>query len=170
MTFQSYTYRLVLGERGGKRCVLVKEQNDLPVNFSSPVTDTGKTKIYVLYDEKEVVYVGHTIQSIGQISVRTHGKYNYPWLKDESRSAIWLTVFLINPPDVCTVDGNDEETKQLTKNYGEAVEAELVYLVRNETGKWPSGQHEVHFRNDYLVANEVATELYKSLPSFSEHP
>jgi hypothetical protein len=165
MIYQSHTYRLILGERNGKRCVLSKEKDGIVTKFSSPVTDPGKTKIYVLYDEEEVVYVGHTVQTIGQISVRTHGKYNYPWLKNNDRSDIWLTVFLITPPTTCTVDGNEEATKQLTKNFGEAVEAEFVYIVREETGKWPSGQHEVHFRNDFSEANAIAKQLYDNLPS-----
>lgn len=48
--------------------------------------------------------------------------------------------------------------------YAKAVEAELVYCVRKETGKWPLAQHEIHFNNEYPgVAGEIAGLIYASL-------
>jgi hypothetical protein len=58
----------------------------------------------------------------------------------------------------------------------EGVEAELVFLIRHLTGKWPTYQHEIHFRHkngavrpEYL---RCAESIYRSLgvcdPSTSE--
>lgn len=50
------------------------------------------------------------------------------------------------------------------KLYGEAVEAEVVYLVRKETGNWPLGQNEIHFNNAHpKQARLEAQKIYRCL-------
>lgn len=166
MNSQPYRYNLKIEAVGEKKKISKKYQAGRKVNFSKPVTNIG-TKIYVLKDPKSaghpVVYVGHTIQSISQISVRVHGKYNYKWLHPE---AIWeeldLYIFLIDIPQHLLLKG--EEEQEARKLFGEAVEAELVNLVKQDLKAWPAGQNEIHFNNLYGAhAIRIAESIYGML-------
>lgn len=163
MFSQPYRYTLKIKAVGDKKKVSGKFRDGRKVNFSKPVTDGG-TKIYVLKDhhakDNPVVYVGHTIQSISQISVRVHGKYNYKWLHPE---ALWdeleLYIFIVDVPSHVLIEKIEEQ--EARKLFGEAIEAEVVNLVKQDLGKWPAGQNEIHFNNLYgAQAIRVAESIY----------
>ena len=51
----------------------------------------------------------------------------------------------------------------------ESVEAELVYLIRKKTGKWPCFQNEIHFSNHNLKkAKEIALAIYLAVSSHNQ--
>ena len=61
--------------------------------------------------------------------------------------------------------GNYGQSKKII-SFVESVEAELVYLVRNKTGKWPKNQNEIHFNNfEIEKAKQVAEKIYKVIES-----
>ena len=149
------TYDPIIKRQNGQRRIAGKEQNGRKVSFSKPVTDKGG-KVYVLQDDLgNIIYVGHTIRSIGQITTRRHTPYNYKWSGgNHGHKKLRLSVFMLDVPGDC-------KDIQL---YGEAVEAELVYLVREQTGHWPVGQNEIHFNNDFPVAaRNEASKMYALL-------
>ena len=90
-------------------------------------------KLYVVKHNGEAYYVRITRQDIrkrlryGFSAKGTHGYYGYKWKElDEAELMIWS--FPNNPiEDV------------------EAIEAELVYFIREKTGRWPKYQMEIHF-------------------------
>ncbi|WP_420459091.1 hypothetical protein [Neolewinella sp.] len=83
--------------------------------------------------------------------MRGHTPYNYKWLTVGDYTELKLSVFMLDIP------GNCEDAKL----YGESIEAELVYLVRKQTGHWPAGQNEIHFNNDHPKnARLRAREMY----------
>lgn len=44
----------------------------------------------------------------------------------------------------------------------EAIEGELVFLIRQRTGQWPKYQNEIHFTNS-APAKKVAFEIYAEI-------
>jgi predicted GIY-YIG superfamily endonuclease len=117
------------------RCISV---NGKPTgHFITPDTKPGRQKLYVLKNSKEVYYVGVTSLSMssrlrsGYRAKGEHGYYGYKWIGKISRAELLVWCF--------------------TKSHrarAEAIEGELVYLIRNRTGKWPKYQMEIHFHPD----------------------
>jgi hypothetical protein len=117
------------------RCIQVNGQQT--THFIAPDTESGVQKLYVVKDGKDICYVGITSQSIssrlrtGFLDYGHYGYHGYKW-KDKLKHAellVWAFA--------------DTEKDSI-----EAVEGELVYLVRSRTGRWPKYQMEIHFHPD----------------------
>ena len=106
-------------------------------HFIAPDTKAGTQKLYVLKNSKEIYYVGVTSLSMssrlrsGYRAKGEHGYHGYKWIGKISRAELLVWCF----------------TKS-HRSRAEAIEGELVYLVRNRTGKWPKYQMEIHFHPD----------------------
>ena len=106
-------------------------------HFVTLDTKAGPQKLYVLKNSKEIYYVGATSLSmssrlrIGYRAKGEQGYHGYKWIGKISRAELLVWCF----------------TKSDRSN-AEAIEGELVYLVRNRTGKWPTYQMEIHFHAD----------------------
>lgn len=103
-------------------------------HFIAPDTNTGIPKLYMVKNGSEIFYVGITSQGIG-VRLRygfkaagEKGYYGYKW-KDKLTHAE-LIVWSFPRQDI---------------KFVEAVEGELVYFIREKTGKWPKYQMEIHF-------------------------
>ena len=114
------------------KCVSVN--GNTTEHFITPDTKAGTQKLYVLKNGNEIYYVGVTSLSmssrlrIGYRAKGEHGYHGYKWIGKIPRAKLLVWCF--------------------TKSYrsrAEAIEGELVYLVRNRTGKWPKYQMEIHF-------------------------
>jgi hypothetical protein len=44
----------------------------------------------------------------------------------------------------------------------EAIEGELVFLIRQRTGDWPRYQNEIHFTNS-AAAKKIAVKIYSKI-------
>ncbi|MGE4314256.1 MAG: hypothetical protein AB7E85_08320 [Pseudobdellovibrionaceae bacterium] len=142
---QNMSYQL-LGQDGSQQ------------KFSAPASTPNIPKLYVFYDQHCLHYVGITTQ---RVSVRllsglkakgAHGYHGYKW-KGESK----LTL------SIWTLDGcGDEKISHIL----ETVEAEIVFLYRSKSGKWPQSQHEIHFhnRNDD-ICKELAQNIFEHIQS-----
>mgnify|MGYP001060251862 CR=1 FL=1 len=103
-------------------------------HFITPDTKAGIQKLYVLKNSKEIYYVGVTSLSmssrlrIGYRAKGEQGYHGYKWIGKISRAELLIWCF----------------TKS-HRSHAEAIEGELVYLVRNRTEKWPKYQMEIHF-------------------------
>lgn len=109
-------------------------------------------KIYLLTDHENVLYIGTTKNSIknrlryGLLASGKNGYHGYKW---KSQPTIKLHVWCF--------EGLDKEKI-------ENIEAEFVYLIRKETGKWPIYQNEIHFNNLFDNQGEkIAESLYKQI-------
>ena len=102
--------------------------------FIAPDTNAGIPKLYMVKHGSEIFYVGITSQSIssrlryGFKAAGEKGYYGYKW-KDQITEAELLIWCLPSS----------------TPKHVEAIEAELVYFIREKTGKWPKYQMEIHF-------------------------
>ena len=128
------------------RCVSV---NGRPVShFIDPDTKRGVQKLYVLKSGAEMYYVGITSQPMSsrlwigyQVNSRT-GYHGYKWRSQITQAELLVWCFT----------GNDRDAV-------ESVEGELVYLIRNQTGRWPRYQMEIHFHPDATDEEKHIAEL-----------
>jgi len=103
--------------------------------FRCPATRSGVEKLYVVKTGDEFSYVGITSQAMsarfryGFNPNTATGYHGYAWRHlDEIDLYVWPARWL----------GRDQI---------EAIEAELVFLIREATGRWPIYQTEIHFHN-----------------------
>lgn len=158
-----YCYTLFLSGENGKRVISKKKCNGVTSKFQKPVTLSKTPKIYILKHEGEIVYVGYASQAIGtrlgqgMSAAGLNGYHGYKW-KQVDELELFVYVF-----DQELKGGKHKDDKQYTL-LAEAVEAELVYKVREETGKWPEFQNEIHFNNhERAMARRIAGEIYEKI-------
>jgi predicted GIY-YIG superfamily endonuclease len=119
----------------GYKCISVNWKTT--DHFITPDTKAGIQKLYVLKNSKEIYYVGVTSLPMssrlrsGYRAKGEQGYHGYKWIGKISGAELLVWCFT----------ENDRST-------AEAIEGELVYLVRNRTGKWPKYQMEIHFHPD----------------------
>jgi len=106
-------------------------------HFIAPDTKAGIQKLYVLKSGNVIYYIGVTSLSmssrlrIGYRAKGEQGYHGYKWIGKISRAELLVWCF------------TEDDRSPI-----EAIEGELVYLVRNRTGKWPTYQMEIHFHPD----------------------
>ena len=132
------------------RCM---EVNGHPItHFIAPDTKSGIQKLYVIRDGKAICYVGITSQSIssrlrlGFFDDGHNGYHGYKW-KDKLKEAELL---VWNFPED-------------TDRHVEAIEAELVYFIREKTSNWPKYQMEIHFHGATEEERKVAKSILAEL-------
>lgn len=160
-----YTYELILESVKDDRIIAKRifDGNEQRA-FKKPVTNDKTPKIYVLQAEGKIVYVGYTSQSISnrlRDGLKKAGTFkDYKGYKWKNISPLKLHIFVFD----CTLKGKRCEVDIPFIDLVEAVEAELVYLVREKTGRWPEFQNEIHFNNEELKkAKEIAADLYTKI-------
>jgi len=109
-------------------------------------------KIYILKYKKEIIYVGITKMPLssrfgaGLVASGKNGYHGYAWkqlsVKGES-DLIDLYVYSFK-----------------SKEWTEAIEAEIAYLIRQKTGKWPSYQTEIHFHQANTKERNIAQKIF----------
>lgn len=129
--------------------------------FLGNILNSSNFKIYILKIADIYLYVGKTNQPIGKkfqqgfrsfkkdsIGERSAGYGGYKWIKKYiNKSELQLYVFDLG--ELCT------------DNNSEAIEAEIVFKIRENTSKWPECQNEIHFFNDFEDAKSKAEEIYR---------
>lgn len=140
------TYQLKITDNDNLSCSIKLEPN------SGFALLKAKRKLYIVYHGNEILYVGEAHTSIKTRFQRGCTAYNffkrnndiarggykgYKWLNKEHNSHRNLTVSVITFP----------EEYNSNREFIEAIEGELVYLVRNKLGYWPKFQNEIHFSN-----------------------
>lgn len=155
-----YCYTLFLSGEENKRIISKKTCDGIESNFKAPVTKVRIPKIYILKYQGEIVYVGYASQSIstrlgqGIRATGLNGYYGYKW---KHVNALELLVFVFEH----VLRGSKHKDDIPYVAFAEAVEAELVLKVRQETGRWPEFQNEIHFNNIQLQqVKVVANEIY----------
>ena len=132
----------------GSACRCLEVNGQQTTHFIAPDTEPGIQKLYVVKEGKYICYVGITSQPmssrlrIGFIDDGHYGYHGYKW-KDKLKQAELL---------VWDFPGT-------AKDSIEAIEAELVYYIREKTGSWPKYQMEIHFHE----ASEAERQIAKSI-------
>lgn len=117
-------------------------------DFSPEFKTSDIAKIYLVKTPDFYQYVGATIQAIhtelnqGLNSKGENGYHGYKWKSyDKVELFVW------------TFEG-------IVKSQMEAIEAELVYQIRNKYGRWTDSQNEIHFNNKFPFAIEIGKDLF----------
>ena len=115
--------------------------------FLYPDVSDNLPKLYVVKHGKDIYYVGITRQDIrkrlrqGFSAKGEHGYHGYKWKNQEiAELLIW-------------------SFHDSTQEHVEAIEAELVYFIRDKTGKWPKYQMEIHFHGASEKQRQIAESI-----------
>jgi len=149
-----------------KYIINIKENRVVPnTEYKQYATNGSVFKIYIVKSKTTILYVGMTVQRISArfaSSCRAYrvksetgicvpgGDSGYKWIEkhNNKESDLDLTIF-------CFPEIDD-------RVFIEAVEAEIAFLIRKNTGSWPESQNEIHFHNDEK-AKLVADKIYKEI-------
>jgi hypothetical protein len=156
MSFESNITKIIVTSNG------VKAIDGISLN--SDLHGSANYKIYVLTMLDQFIYVGLTKQKIGTKlqqgfksylkdleGKRQAGYGGYKWIKKhiETENSLTLHVFDLG----C----------EIAKSHSEAIEAEIVYAIRQETGMWPLEQNEIHFNNENSLSQEFGRRIFNKL-------
>ena len=145
---------LLKGQVRTAKVFYVKQAGKLEEGWG--LANKKEPKIYILSFNKEVIYVGITKQPLstrfrqGLTATGQKGYHGYRWkeLANKGNSkpfALFVYKF-----------GNEERM--------EAIEAEVAYLIRDKTNKWPKYQTEIHFhqanKEEILIANQIYDQVF----------
>lgn len=144
-------YRITIDD-GMAHCI--EANGERAKRYVPPDMVDGLPKLYVVTQADEIYYVGITKQAIrkrlstGFSAKGEHGYHGYKW-KDlhEAELLVW---------SFPSIQGEDVE----------AIEGELVFLIREKTGKWPRYQMEIHFHHgaserELQAAKSILATLFK---------
>lgn len=158
-----YCYTLFLSGEENKRVIAKKECDGEPGNFSGKVNLKKTPKIYILIAKDKIVYIGYASQAIGTRlgqGIRAGGLNGYHGYKWKQVDELELFVFVFDQE----LNGSKHKDDEPFILLAEGIEAELVYKLREETGKWPDFQNEIHFNNEKLeTAKEIAAQMYTAV-------
>jgi hypothetical protein len=157
-TFEKYDLKLIDIENNSCKMALSPNTGDALLK--------ERRKIYIINCENECLYIGEANTSIKTRFQRSCTSFNYfiknkktrngykgyKWLNKENNQTRNLTV-------IVAIFNDEYDAK---RDLIEAIEGELVYLIRQKTGFWPKFQNEIHFSN-YEGANEIANELFAKI-------
>jgi hypothetical protein len=109
----------------------------------------GAGSVYVFRDERgRFMYVGGSAAGerytpFDTISRGLSRQYSYKFASKDQKVQIDLFAFGL-PPKCSEIDAIQAPNR--VARFIEAIEAEVVFLIRARTGKWPAHQHEIHFQ------------------------
>lgn len=111
-----------------------------------------RRKLYIVYLDEEVLYVGEAHTSIKTRFQRGCNAFNYyKKNNDIARGGYkgykWLNKIDNSERNLKVVVATFSVDYDNRRNHIEAIEGELVYLIRNKFGYWPKFQNEIHFSN-----------------------
>jgi len=139
MTMSNGWYRLAKGE--------------LACKFSGLATARGVSKLYTVSNDNSLLYVGVTRQSMaarigyGFKANGQGGYHGYKWKLLES--TLKISVWAAKEHDV-----------YIPLREMETIEAEVAYVCRNQSGQWPTHQHEIHFYPSDQLHRDAASRIY----------
>jgi hypothetical protein len=121
--------------------------------------DSGQAKIFVIKSGLENIYVGYASESmltrLSQGLTDSFGKY---FVKEGEFESEELDLFIFEFPLLV------DNTKTETRNYYQSIQSELIYLIKSETGKWPTLQKQINVSNlNAEEAGEIAREMFEKV-------
>lgn len=137
-----------------------------PSNYEVHANNGSCFKIYIVKNKAEFLYVGMAKQ---KIRARFSGSFRAHTKKKENGKAEyggysgykWIEQFQVSGTEIeLLVFPFINELTEKDKKFIEAVEAEIVFLIRSTPPyKWPLSQNEIHFHNNDN-AKKVAQSIF----------
>ena len=110
--------------------------------------------IYVVRSEEEFLYVGEAIGALKKRLQSGFGSYRHYQREKKARKGYkgykWIKPFEEMEQPQFTVDAfifSEKYSPADQREVIEAIEGEVVHLIRSKTSKWPQYQNEIHFNN-----------------------
>ena len=125
-----------------------------------------RRKLYVISCGDQILYIGEANTSIKTRFQRGCTSFNFYIKNDKARGGYkgykWLNQVHNSERDlkVSVVIFPKEYDEDEKREFIEAIEGELVYLIRQKTDKWPLFQNEIHFHN-HAESKEIAENILK---------
>ncbi|HNX82252.1 MAG TPA: hypothetical protein PKL77_08920 [Candidatus Omnitrophota bacterium] len=150
---KGYFYQIKLSK--AKDNGMNKNKIDSVIQFDPIVNKAKLSKIYVVKANKEFIYVGKADRGIFKrlgdgLNPKGKRSYGYPWREKINSAGLYVWLYPEFKPD------SDDL---------ESLEAELVYLIRKNTGTWPKYQCEIHFHPSTPSIRREAQEIFSFLKS-----
>ena len=127
-----------------------------------------RRKIYLLYSGDEILYVGEANTSIITRFQRGCASYNHYIKNGKARGGYkgykWLNKNDNPERNLKILVAVFNESYDDRRKFIEAIEGELVFLIRRDSGYWPKFQNEIHFSNcdgALGIAKEILENLFK---------
>ncbi|MGC1472992.1 MAG: hypothetical protein WA775_10410 [Psychroserpens sp.] len=167
MIIEKYTLHKKLLKDGQITFHLVSNDNQ-----SCLAIDSKTRLIYIVKSEEDWLYVGEAKSSLKKRLQSGFNSYRYYKRTNKKRGGYggykWIELFDEN------IDKRRVESLKIIailfdESYAEkrekieAVEGELVYLIRQETGKWPLFQNEIHFKNKNKQSFKIALNIMEKI-------
>lgn len=128
------------------KCQCIEANGKLAKVFMPHDTADNCPKLYVVKQGQEIIYVGITKQDIRKrlrYGITARGEHGYNGYKWKRLTEVELLIWTFP-------GGKIEDT--------EAIEGEVVYFIRDRTGKWPKYQMEIHFHPGASEEDKRAAE------------
>ncbi|OIV40132.1 hypothetical protein [Flavobacterium johnsoniae] len=121
-----------------------------------------RRKLYIIHYRNEVLYVGEANTSIKTRFQRGIASFNYFTQNGKARGGYkgykWLNKLDNTYRNLSVSVAIFDDKYDDQRSFIEAIEGELVYLVRKKFNYWPKFQNEIHFSN-CEGAKEIATNI-----------
>ena len=121
-----------------------------------------RRKLYVVSAGKEIWYVGEAHCGMQQRMQRGFAAYRHTKKEGTKRGGYggykWIDAFAKRKSANVHVFVFDKKYDD-DRDAIEAIEAGLVFLIRNRRGAWPKYQNEIHFHNS-PAAKKIALRIY----------
>ena len=139
--------------------------------FVHPVTQRGQ-KLYVVSEGTNPIYVGATNQPIkdrlrqGFQANVVNGYRGYLWRHFLREATIDIWTLEVENQDIEEMNGGpsivlaDGDRDRKEKIVVEALEAEVVLLIREQIGHWPMYQSEIHFHQPGAGVHAAARQVF----------
>ena len=152
MNITSHTRYAISVKKNGAYSVVAPNGKE---HFIKPDTRPGQ-KLYLIGSGKELHYVGITNRpmsarlSMGLKASGKNGYHGYAW--KSIRAPLSLHV-------ICWKGHGN------IRNEIESIEAEVTFICRSRTGKWPLSQTEIHFHPSNALHKKLALRVYELFSS-----
>ena len=153
-TFEKYDLKLIDAEDNSCKTELS------PKNGTALLKE--RRKLYIIHSENEFLYVGEANTSIKTRFHRGYTSFNYFTKNAKARNGYkgykWLNKVNNQFRNLNVSVIIFTEQYDTRRDFIEAIEGELVYLIRHKFGSWPMFQNEIHFSN-CDGAKEIAEDI-----------
>jgi hypothetical protein len=134
----------------------------------------GEGAIYVLVDQVqnpgEIIYVGSStrVKDYPHVTIKggMNRKYSYKWINHlpiyHQLEAHFFTYGNVQDYPAVHSYLPDASLKKQVMTFIETIEAEIVYAIREKTGKWPKYQNEIHFHTQLAQDELIKKEIYQT--------
>lgn len=130
----------------------------------------GNRLLYIVKNKEDFLYVGEAKSALKTRIARGFTSFRHFKRFGKKRGGYggykWIALFdeeqtspVMNELNITVVLFDDSYNDGRHKL--EAVEGELVFLIREKRGNWPLYQNEIHFNNDFEESREIASDILK---------